>query len=96
MDRMAVDRQITVTLSPEAAEFVRRKVATGDFPDESAVIREGLDLLEDRDRNMEQWLREEVVPACLEFEADSSTAISSSEVLAELDQVRPADHKKSA
>jgi putative addiction module CopG family antidote len=93
---MAVQRQMTVTLSDEAAEFVRRKVTSGAFPDESAVIREGLDLLEDRDRDMEQWLREEVVPACLEFEADSSTAISSSEVLAELDQVRPADHKKSA
>lgn len=93
---MAGQRQMTVTLSDQAAEFVRRKVSSGAFPDESAVICEGLDLLEDKDRDLEQWLRDEVVPACLEFDADPSTALSSSEVLAELEQARRARQKKSA
>lgn len=93
---MAVQRQMTVTLSAEAAEFVRRKVTSGAFPDESAVIRESLALLEDQDAGFERWLREEIVPACLEFEQDPSTALSSAEVLAELEQARGARQKKSA
>lgn len=93
---MAVQRQMTVTLSDKAVEFVQRKVASGAFPDESAVIGESLDLLEDRDRDVEQWLREEIVPACLEFEADASIAMSSSELLAELDRARASHQKKSA
>lgn len=88
--------QLNITLPDHMVELVKRKVSSGEFASESDVICEGLDLLEDRDEGVERWLREDVVPACLEFQADPSTAPSSSEVLAELEQARRARQKQSA
>jgi Arc/MetJ-type ribon-helix-helix transcriptional regulator len=70
------------------ADLVQRKVASGEYADESDVISDSLSLLEDQEHGLQRWLREEVVPVCLAFEADPSTAISSSELLADLDAVR--------
>jgi putative addiction module CopG family antidote len=70
------------------AEFMDRKVASGEYPDESEVIRESLILLEDRDQSLERWLREEVVPVCLELEADPSKGLALSEVCAGLEAAR--------
>jgi antitoxin ParD1/3/4 len=39
-----------VTLPPEMERFVRERVATGEYASASAVIREGLRLLQERDR----------------------------------------------
>ncbi len=81
-------QQLVVTLPPEMVELVQRKVASGEYVDESDVIREGLELLEDREEGLERWLREEVVPVCLAFEADTSTGMSPSELLASLEAAR--------
>jgi antitoxin ParD1/3/4 len=85
---MSTGRQIAVTLSPEMAEFVQRKVASGEYADESAVIVDSLALLKDQQQKMERWLREDVVPACTAFETDPSPGISASELLAHLDAAR--------
>jgi putative addiction module CopG family antidote len=34
-----------IILAPDLAEIVRRKVASGDYPDPDAVLRDALDLL---------------------------------------------------
>jgi Arc/MetJ-type ribon-helix-helix transcriptional regulator len=69
-------------------ELVHRKVASGEYVNESDVISDGLTLLEDREQGLERWLREEVIPVCLEMEADSSGGMSSSELLASLEAAR--------
>jgi len=88
-------RQLVVTLPDEMAELVRRKVASGEYVDESAVIAESLELLEDREAGIERWLREEVVPVCLALEADPASGISSSELLDSLEAARLQRQKSS-
>jgi antitoxin ParD1/3/4 len=88
-------QQLVVTLPPEMVELVRRKVASGEYADESDVIAESLELLEDREEGVERWLREEIVPVCIAMEADPASGMSSSELLDSLEAARR-ERQKSA
>jgi len=77
---MRSTRQLSVTLPNDMAKMVRNKVASGEYATESEVIRDGLRALEARDRAVEHWLREAVVPAYDALKADPSRAISSAAV----------------
>ncbi|AXV14714.1 type II toxin-antitoxin system ParD family antitoxin [Neorhizobium sp. SOG26] len=59
---MRPNRSITISLPEDMAELVKKKVASGEFADESEVVAEGLRYLSDRDAEIETWLRSEVVP----------------------------------
>jgi len=59
---MRTTRQMSVTLPLEMADMVRARVESGDYASESEVIREGLRSLAARDRAIESWLRDQVVP----------------------------------
>jgi antitoxin ParD1/3/4 len=48
-ERMAEDRAMQVTLTPELEELIRRKLESGFYDDASEVIREALRLLAARD-----------------------------------------------
>src|SRR5580704_11534202 len=43
---------------------------------------------DDENKALERWLREEVVPACIEIEANPASGISSAELLNELEKQR--------
>ncbi len=60
---MRTTQQMSITLPNEMAEFVRDKVARGDYASDSEVLRDALRVLRERDRAVEAWLREQVVPA---------------------------------
>jgi antitoxin ParD1/3/4 len=92
---MPTGRQLVVNLPTEMVDLVHRKVASGEYVDESAVIAESLELLEDREAGIERWLREEIVPVCLAMEADPSSGISSSELLDSLEAARLKRQKSS-
>jgi len=62
---MRTTQQFSITLPNEMADVVKAKVAAGEYATESEVIRDGLRTLLARDRAMETWLREQVVPAAL-------------------------------
>jgi Arc/MetJ-type ribon-helix-helix transcriptional regulator len=70
------------------ADRLRRKVASGEYASESEMIADGLALLEDDKETFERWLREDVIAACKEFEANPSSAISAEELLAKLERAR--------
>ncbi len=72
---MRSTRQLSITLPNEMADMVRTKVASGEYASESEVIRDGLRALQERDRAVERWLREEVVPAYDAMKADPSRGI---------------------
>ena len=59
---MRSTQQFSVTLPTEMAQMVKVKVLSGDYASESEVIRDGLRALQARDRAVENWLRQEVVP----------------------------------
>jgi antitoxin ParD1/3/4 len=91
---MPTGRQLVVNLPSNLVDLVQRKVASGEYADESDVISDSLALLEDQEQGLERWLREEVVPACMEMEADPSSGISSSGVLANLEAARSERQKR--
>ncbi|RRU06568.1 type II toxin-antitoxin system ParD family antitoxin [Stenotrophomonas sp. 278] len=73
---MRSTQQFSITLPNEMADAVRAKVAAGEYATESEVIRDGLRALLARDRAMEAWLRDHVVPAAQALAADPSSAVS--------------------
>jgi Arc/MetJ-type ribon-helix-helix transcriptional regulator len=62
------------------ADVIKAKVATGEYATESEVIRDGLRVLMARDRAVENWLLEQVVPAYDALKADPSRAVSVEQV----------------
>lgn len=84
---MRSTQELSITLPDDMAEFVRAKVAKGEYATESEVIREGLRTLLARDRAVEDWLREKVAPAYDAVKADPSRAVSVEHVRAALSGV---------
>jgi Arc/MetJ-type ribon-helix-helix transcriptional regulator len=72
------------------ADAVKAKVAGGEYATESEVIREGLRSLLARDRAVEAWLHEQVVPAAVALDADPSRALTAYQVREHLTQRRRA------
>jgi putative addiction module CopG family antidote len=73
---MRTTQQFSITLPNDMADLVKAKVAAGEYATESEVIRDGLRTLLARDRAMETWLREQVVPAAQALKADPGRALS--------------------
>ena len=82
---MRTTRQLSITLPIEMADAVKAKVGSGEYATESEVIRDGLRALLARDRAIERWLREEVVPGMDAYDADPTTGISIEAMRAEVD-----------
>ena len=78
---MRTTQQFSITLPNEMAEQVRAKVASGDYASESEVIRDGLRTLLEKDRAVERWLRDVVVPIYDAHQTDPARVVS-------IDQVR--------
>jgi antitoxin ParD1/3/4 len=87
---MRTTQQFSITLSNEMADIVKSKVADGEYATESEVIRDGLRALMARDRAMENWLLQTVVPAYDALKANPSRAISADQLRATLRK----EHKK--
>lgn len=85
---MRTTQQFSITLPNEMAELIRTKVASGEYASESEVIRDGLRTLAARDRAIEAWLRDEVVPAAEALRADSARALTPEQVRAHLAKKR--------
>lgn len=85
---MRSTQQFSITLPNEMADLVKAKVAGGEYATESEVIRDGLRTLLARDRAMEAWLREQVVPAAQALKADPGRALSAALVREQLAEKR--------
>jgi antitoxin ParD1/3/4 len=81
---MRSTQQFSITLPNEMAAEVRSKVASGEYASESEVIRDGLRALQARDKAVDQWLRNEVVPAYEAMKADPARGADLAEVRAAL------------
>jgi putative addiction module CopG family antidote len=86
---MRTTQQFSITLPNEMAELIRTKVASGEYASESEVIRDGLRTLAARDRAIEAWLRDEVVPAAEALRAEPARALTAEQVRAHLAKKRP-------
>ncbi len=77
---MRSTQQFSITLPNEMADVVKAKVAAGEYATESEVIRDGLRTLLARDRAVEAWLREQVVPAAQALKDAPERALSADQV----------------
>ncbi|WP_108646639.1 ribbon-helix-helix domain-containing protein [Polynucleobacter rarus] len=87
---MRTTLQFSITLPNEMAEIVKNKVASGEYASESEVLRDGMRALMARDKAIDSWLFQTVVPAYDALKEDPSRALL-------LDQVRKrlaAEHEK--
>lgn len=87
---MRSTQPLSITLPNEMAEAVKAKVARGEYATESEVVREGLRALLERDRAVETWLREQVVPAAIALERDPARGLTPTQVREHLAQSRRA------
>ena len=71
---MASVAKRTVSLPEGQAAYIDARVAAGDYPSSSAVVRAGLEALRDRDEAVERWLHDEVAPAYDHAELTSNAA----------------------
>jgi len=85
---MRTTQQFSITLPNEMAELIRTKVASGEYASESEVIRDGLRTLAARDRAIDAWLRDEVVPAAEALRADPARALTPEQMRAHLAKKR--------
>ncbi|CAD6560589.1 hypothetical protein LMG28727_07192 [Paraburkholderia kirstenboschensis] len=85
---MRTTQQFSITLPHEMAELIRTKVASGEYASESEVIRDGLRTLAARDRAIDAWLRDEVVPAAQALRAEPARALTPEQVRAHLAKKR--------
>ena len=81
---MRTTRQLSVTLPNDMADRVRARVASGEYASESEVIRDGLRALQERERAVEQWLRQDVASAYDAIQADPARGRSSADIRASL------------
>ncbi len=70
----------TVSLPVEQASYIDRLVAAGGYASASEVVQAGLEALQDRNEEIEQWLRTKVAAAYDAVEADPGSAIPMEEV----------------
>ena len=88
---------MNVSLTPELAEYVTRKVASGMYQTASEVIREGLRLLRERDEmyqhNLDE-LRKEIAVGLEQAEQGKVAPLKPQETLARVRQKRAAQERK--
>ena len=83
-------QQYNVTLPPDLALAVERKVRDGSYASVNEVLSESVRALIERDAAVEGWLRDEVLPGHAEYLADPSSAVTSDALLSRM-KARRAD-----
>lgn len=76
--------RLSIELPQELADSVRARVASGAYDSESAVIRESLEMLEDRERQVEEWQRTQLAAGYDAWKADPSAVHDIDEVRQQL------------
>lgn len=66
---MPMGSGMSITLPDSMAEAVRARIASGRYADASEVIGEGLQALADRERAVENWLKDSVMRDYAAWEA---------------------------
>ena len=70
----------TISLPDEHAHYIDEKVSSGDYASASEVVRAGLRALQERDRAVEHWLRNQVAPTYDAMLADPSRGVAAKTV----------------
>lgn len=72
---MAESQRRVFDLPDEDIGFIDRQVASGAYASDNEVVLAGIEVLRERDEEMELWLRKEVLPVVDAMTADPSRGI---------------------
>jgi antitoxin ParD1/3/4 len=86
----------TISLPDEHADYIDQKVSSGDYASASEVIRAGLRALQERDRAVEDWLRNQVAPTYDAMLADPSRGVPASSVFDDIRALHSQEKNSSA
>ncbi|TCP91055.1 putative addiction module CopG family antidote [Rhizobium sp. PP-CC-2G-626] len=67
---------MTVNLPDDIVALIEAKVASGEYLNESDVVRDGLLTLAAQDDALDRWLRDDVVPSYNEVKANPEKSVS--------------------
>jgi Arc/MetJ-type ribon-helix-helix transcriptional regulator len=67
---MPTGEPMTITLPPELSDRVRAKMAENGYADALEVVEDGLLAERASPSEIEEWLREEIIPYCAEIDRD--------------------------
>lgn len=85
---------VKLSLTSEDERRIERHLSTGRFIDAADLVRQGLQLLEDQERDVEHWLEQDVRPRLADAEGDPERFRASEDIFAELE--RHHRHRKTA
>ena len=74
----------TFSLPQEHSDFIDAKVKSGTYASGSEVVRAGLRALQEKEKRLETWLREEVVPTYDALKEGRAKTYSADELLDQL------------
>ena len=78
-----------ISLSAEQADFIDQQIKSGAYASTSEIVNAGISALQERDAELESWLRKDVAATYDAMQADPSRAVSLKSVF---DQIR--DHHR--
>ena len=78
---MSPTQRFSITLPPDIAEAVEKKIKSGAYASVSDVVHDGMRALLERDAAVEQWLRDEVLAGHAEYTADPSKGVPAEAML---------------
>ena len=70
----------TLTLDPETVATIDRRVASGAYDSPDEVVQAGLDALDERDHDLERFIRDEVLPVYDHVKAHPDDVVTMDEV----------------
>jgi len=91
---MRPTQRLNISLPNVMADAINAKVANGEYATMSEVVYEGLCLLFERDRAVEQWLRSDVATAYDELRVNPSKALTPAQIREHLGRRRRATSRK--
>ena len=86
----------TISLPDEHASYIDQKAGSGDYASASEVVRAGVHALKERDRGVEDWLRNQVASTHDAMLADSSRGIPAKSVFGDIRALHARNTKSSA
>ena len=81
---MTTEEKRVISLPSEQASYIDSQIARGTYQSASEVVIAALHALQERDADIEDWLRDQVVPVYDAMKADPSRAIPAEQVLENL------------
>jgi putative addiction module CopG family antidote len=85
---MSTHHALTIDLPEEAFDFVRGKVASGEYADASDVVRDSLGLMQVKTEVSDEQLRTEILPALEELDANPASGLTVEQVRAHFSEKR--------